>query len=191
MGFLKKHPPAGHEEKMPNHCGTDFPTSSNVGGGTDVSGSNRRCGGGFDIRETKDNEEAERKSNTSNARVANKQVFNVAIIQQGGKIKAADIDNLLSKIKVELSSPGRGGYSGLPNKISGDILKSDFQAMANSVANEAGTSPVNFNSRDGIYSADVQSLINQYNALTNDCICNSDCGTNKTCTCHNDCGCHY
>jgi hypothetical protein len=31
----------------------------------------------------------------------------------------------------------------------------------------------------------------KYNAIRQDCICNSDCACNNVCACHNDCGCNY
>lgn len=44
---------------------------------------------------------------------------------------------------------------------------------------------------DFIKIEDYNSLVAQYNALREDCICNSDCSCNAVCSCHNDCGCHY
>ncbi|RZF22829.1 hypothetical protein DAY19_03385 [Halobacteriovorax vibrionivorans] len=37
----------------------------------------------------------------------------------------------------------------------------------------------------------VQEILNYYNTLRADCICNTDCNCNAVCACHNNCGCHY
>ena len=42
-----------------------------------------------------------------------------------------------------------------------------------------------------IYNSDYQLIINKYDTLRADCICNSDCSCNNVCACHNDCGCNY
>jgi len=44
---------------------------------------------------------------------------------------------------------------------------------------------------DYLIIGDYNSLVSQYNALREDCICNSDCSCNAVCSCHNNCGCHY
>lgn len=35
------------------------------------------------------------------------------------------------------------------------------------------------------------SLIDQYNIVRQNCICNSDCSCNYVCACYGDCGCNY
>jgi hypothetical protein len=191
MAFSKKH--GGHISSLSGQCGSQFPTNRNVAGGHNVQRYNQRCAGGYNDRTEKENIDAQMRSSSVTTRVSRKDSFSLGgtSITQDGKIRASEINTLLGKIKAELSSQGRGGHSGLPGSISGSVLKRDFQAMADSVANEAGGGAINFSGRDGIYSADVITLINRYNTLTNDCICNSDCGTNQTCSCHNNCGCHY
>ncbi|MEH0860329.1 hypothetical protein [Halobacteriovorax sp. DPLXC-1] len=37
----------------------------------------------------------------------------------------------------------------------------------------------------------IQEILNYYNTLRADCICNTDCNCNAVCACHNNCGCHY
>ncbi|MGI4994143.1 hypothetical protein ACRXCV_16010 [Halobacteriovorax sp. GFR7] len=37
----------------------------------------------------------------------------------------------------------------------------------------------------------LQEVLNYYNTIRADCICNSDCNCNAVCSCHNNCGCHY
>lgn len=39
--------------------------------------------------------------------------------------------------------------------------------------------------------ANYNTILNSYNQLRVDCICNSDCNCNAVCACHNDCGCNY
>lgn len=190
MAFSKRH--GGHETRLAGACGSQFPSNGNVAGGHNVQRYNQRCAGGYNDRTTNENIDAQRRSSGVTTRTARNDTFTrPSAVTRGGKISGDDINALLNKIKTELTSQGRGGHSGLPSSISGSVLKSDFQAMANSVSNEAGEGAINFNDRDGIYSSDVEALINQYNALTGECICNSDCGTNQTCSCHNNCGCHY
>jgi len=42
-----------------------------------------------------------------------------------------------------------------------------------------------------VTAANYQTLLNSYNTLRADCICNSDCSCNAVCACHGDCGCNY
>lgn len=39
--------------------------------------------------------------------------------------------------------------------------------------------------------AQWNAIINSYNVVHNNCICNSDCACNAVCACFNDCGCNY
>ena len=107
---------------------------------------------------------------------------------QGDRINRSDITGLLTKIKNEMNSVGRGSSSGLPSSIGTYVKVSDFQKMANTVGSESGVT-VSFGTK--IQVSKVGALIVQYNKITEQCICHSDCGTNTTCSCHNNCGCHY
>jgi hypothetical protein len=42
-----------------------------------------------------------------------------------------------------------------------------------------------------ILATDWKQVWDRYNAVRQDCICNSDCSCNNVCACHNDCGCNY
>lgn len=116
----------------------------------------------------------------------NQTISNFAYL--GDRINRSDITGLLTKIKNEMNSVGRGGSSGLPSSIGTYVKVSDFQKMANAVGRESGVT-VSFGTN--IVASQVVALIDQYNKITEQCICHSDCGTNTTCSCHNNCGCHY
>lgn len=51
--------------------------------------------------------------------------------------------------------------------------------------------PYDFNEGSPIRMSDYQNILNNYNNLRADCICNSDCNCNAVCACHNNCGCNY
>jgi len=44
---------------------------------------------------------------------------------------------------------------------------------------------------DQITVANYQALLDSYEKLRLDCICNTDCNCNAVCACHGDCGCNY
>lgn len=107
---------------------------------------------------------------------------------QGKKISGADVTALLTGIRRELDRPTRAGSSGLRSGIGSEVDMGDFNNMADILKRETGVS-INFSG--GIEASKVNQLISQYNRLTQQCICHSDCGNNQSCSCHNNCGCHY
>lgn len=44
---------------------------------------------------------------------------------------------------------------------------------------------------DRIEAAEWNAIINSYNVIRQNCICNSDCHCNAVCACFNNCGCNY
>lgn len=54
-----------------------------------------------------------------------------------------------------------------------------------------GLTNYTFNVGNAMTAANYQSLLDSYNNLRNDCICNADCGCNAVCACDGDCGCNY
>jgi hypothetical protein len=83
----------------------------------------------------------------------------------------------------------------------------DFELMAqqvNNVNEPVGTTPAvlsdpaDFTTAANSYSQGAiiagshwATLIDKYNVMRTDCICNSDCACNAVCNCHNNCDCNY
>jgi hypothetical protein len=136
-----------------------------------------------------------------------------------GKIYAGDVDALRQALRREIDAyKANYLYSSitkyLPNTISpgNEIYHSDINSLSSMVDQMYGisettnnpsggleyvtitdTSSDTFNKQAGdkIVGSEWQTLIDKYNTLRQNCICNSDCSCNNVCACYGDCGCNY
>lgn len=189
MGYIKDNHGA-HEDKRRDggDCGAQFPSNSNVSGGTGVEATNVACKGTVKVSYTT---ASNIQKHCGIHRNANAQEINSGFANRGLVIKHADIKNLLRKIKFELNSKGRSNVADLPSSIPTEINPADFQKMGDAIQGNTGKSFSFGSDPFGIKSTEVKKLVDEYNKLTNQCVCHSDCGSNLTCSCHNNCGCHY
>ena len=119
----------------------------------------------------------------------------------GQRIYASDIDLLRQDIIAEINAfnawqtaHGYGSYGiADPGSISsGEQINhahiNDLRAMVDQISStgygDTGTG-------SGIGAAEWSAILNAYNTVRQDCICNSDCSCNNVCACFNDCGCNY
>lgn len=86
-----------------------------------------------------------------------------------------------------VGGPGSIGTTTKPN------LSGYPPAATIGIAPDVSPPLTNYNFVEGnkISMTDYQNILNNYNALRADCICNTDCACNAVCACHNNCGCHY
>ena len=112
-------------------------------------------------------------------------------------IYATEVEDLRTKIRTELSAWNAHLFytnllaaNGPIN--SGDVINSitpsQMSTMISSLYGSGGFTKAAGNLVDN---ADWQTLIDQYNSVRVNCICNSDCSCNAICTCYGDCGCNY
>jgi len=179
------------EEPRGGECGSQFPSNSDVAGGYNIE----RTGYSCDSKYSTNREDKTLAGNIAlycgTHRDARNDTTSNAFASQGNVIKKADITTLLSKIRGELTTIGRSSSGTLPSSIGDEIKTSDFQKMGDAIKANTGASFSFGSDPFNIQSSEVLKLVNNYNTLTNECVCHSDCGANITCTCHNDCGCHY
>lgn len=132
----------------------------------------------------------------------------------GESIKKSDLDDLRNKIAAELTTYRAHAlnYGGLNTYVNSNSNQGVNISPANAITSKS--LPVDrlesFNAADDgsdgnnmgsvtftpvtgneIRQSEIQIIVNKYNSIRTDCICNTDCACNAVCTCHNDCGCHY
>lgn len=119
----------------------------------------------------------------------------------GSYIRGSDIENLRANIMAEITAfnnwqsyHGQGSYGKEdPGVISAGqtISQSHFNNLRATVDQLHGTGYGNQGVGSSITAPQWSSILNSYNLIRQDCICNSDCSCNNVCACHNDCGCNY
>jgi hypothetical protein len=119
----------------------------------------------------------------------------------GRNVKGPDVENLRANIMAEIDSYNNWyaakGLSGLGKADPGflgtgaTIRSSHLNNLRATVDQLRGTGMANQPVGASITAANWTSILNSYNLIRQDCICNSDCACNSVCACHNDCGCNY
>lgn len=124
---------------------------------------------------------------------------------QGGLIRASDIELLRQNIRAELETYNlHANYEftllqadSIPAGQAIDNIEiNNLEQMAfdgNGASGGVQPQPAQASYADAslIDDGNWTSLLEKYNYLRQDCICNSDCACNNVCACHNDCGCNY
>ena len=124
---------------------------------------------------------------------------------QGGIIRASDIELLRQNIRAEIQTYNLHANYEFPlseaSAISSgqaidNVQINNFEKMTfdgNGASGGVQPQPDQSSYADGslIDDGNWSSLLQKYNFLRQDCICNSDCACNLVCACHNDCGCNY
>jgi hypothetical protein len=141
--------------------------------------------------------------------------------QSGQTIYASDVNNLLENIYAEISrwndwnyanrsssySTSQGGVS--TNDVINHSIITSINANLATIINFTASSDADGNnwsitnngaeadpgqsknSGDTIIPSTWIALLNAYNTMRQDCICNSDCHCNTVCTCYGNCDCNY
>ena len=124
---------------------------------------------------------------------------------QGGLIRASDIELLRQNIRAELETYNLHANYDFPLYQATAIASgaaidnteiNNLEQMAfegNGASGGVQPQPAQASYADASLIDDLNwnSLLQKYNYLRQDCVCNSDCSCNAVCACHNDCGCHY
>lgn len=178
---------ASYYDNNGDKCGRWWPSSGNLWGGVGRRGSNRTCDGKARDYTTIWPPMGSGVNGCGVHRGLGTGGIS-SFASPGKKIEASDVNGLLDAIKDELRLGSRTTWRGAPRSVGSVVNVADFQGMANAMENDIGFR-IDFG--NDIEASKVNQLINEYNKLTRQCICHSDCGANQRCICHNDCGCHY
>jgi len=136
--------------------------------------------------------------------------------EAGGLIRASDVNALRAAIRAEVArynlhrsfnvSSRQGTAYNSSTKVDNSHIN-DMEIMAqqvNNVREPVGsnfavlTDPADATTAANSYGGGQQisfthwaTLVEKYDNMRQDCICNSDCACNLVCSCHNNCGCNY
>jgi hypothetical protein len=130
----------------------------------------------------------------------------ISSVVSGQRITASDVNSFMAAIKSEidgtndwkswrnsitkLTTANVGEGDGIEVKTFIDMATTLTSVAKADIENSSGwVENINFGGKPT--AVGFNKLISNYNILTNNCVCNSDCGANLQCTCNNDCGCHY
>jgi len=125
----------------------------------------------------------------------------------GGLVRADDIEKLRAAIMAQIdafnnwqTANGLGSYSKSdPGQITGpsnngagmEVDHSHINKLRSTIDQISSTGYTDVNTGDLITAPEWKAILDAYNIVRQDCICNSDCGCNSVCGCNNDCGCNY
>lgn len=119
-------------------------------------------------------------------------------IYEGPGIYASQIEEFRQAIRAEIESYNDNYlYSGAvtlePNAVSsGSIVTTSVINNIDDMIHQVyGGAEQGRSAGALIDDANWASLIDQYNVVRQNCICNSDCSCNYVCACYGDCGCNY
>ena len=120
----------------------------------------------------------------------------IAWATASGAIYAGDVDSLRVALRTEIDAYNANSNTKTktaPNTISAGqtIPHDDINNLADMVNQLYGSGALSKAAGDLITGGDWQGLIDRYNVLRQNCICNSDCSCNNICACYGDCGCNY
>ena len=113
-------------------------------------------------------------------------------------ITASEIDDLRNRVRYEISRRYQSDKSvhpslRLPDVVySGNINSNYVYNQIESMIEECGQGDTGTRySGNLIGSSEWNTLVNKYNNIRMDCICNSDCDCNFVCSCNINCLCNY
>ncbi len=115
----------------------------------------------------------------------------------GDTVYASNVEELRTRIRDEVTRWNLHSYHNTtvlePDEpiVGDDIAASTFNNLEDMVHNLYGG--LGYSESPGnLIDDDVwKLLIDRYNILRQDCICNGDCSCNAVCSCYGDCGCNY
>lgn len=112
-------------------------------------------------------------------------------------VYATEIEDLRTKIRTELGKWNAHVFYTTLLAANGPINQGDSinhitpSQLSTMISAIYGSGAFTKAAGDAVDNAHWQTLIDQYNAVRVNCICNSDCSCNAICSCHGDCGCNY
>jgi len=113
-------------------------------------------------------------------------------------INHQDINSLkfaFSTLVRDFGRPANAGHVYAPSMTFANLSTNDKIRLEEWKAAErliSAFAPVDsINRGDVIYQFFYNTLVDIYNSVKNNCLCDSDCGCNLVCACNNDCNCHY
>lgn len=97
--------------------------------------------------------------------------------------------NALDTVWTENDTIGGTGQS--PSPVDNRPRTKDRSSYGTTFVPVSWTLTANRNQGDVATAAQMIDIINSYNQLRQDCVCNTDCNCNSVCTCNNNCICNY
>lgn len=127
----------------------------------------------------------------------------ISNIANGKTVKSSDINVVKNKIRdlakkynaSDVFVANRGGKipitEGSNYNSSTKINATQFNNIENMYVGIGGSPVANKSKGDIVIDEDWSRLISRFNALCENCICNTDCHCNTVCSVNADCGCNY
>jgi hypothetical protein len=118
----------------------------------------------------------------------------------GHTINASDVSNLRSNILTQMAAFNtfQADNGGSQYTVVDPGAASSGQSINHSYINDLSTTMsgisnagISTSTGQAITSANWTAIVNAYNIVAADCICNSNCPCNNVCSCYGDCVCNY